>query len=130
MSTSPSQRKLSRWNRRQRKKHHAGEFQELGFSFWVCFEPALTENQLHAFLDSAIGMFEANDLYVGGLGGSAPTLSTSGIVVAGKGSVTEAQRQTVLAWMQTWPGAAQVKATELRDAWYGDFDDFDAEDAT
>lgn len=118
MIKPPSQRKLSRWNRRQRKKYHAGEFQELGFSFGLRLAQPLEQVQLDAFMDAAIDMFEANGLEVGG-GWSSQ--SASGFVSAAQGSVTEAQRTAVLTWLQTWPGIAHAHVGDLQDAWYGDF---------
>ena len=126
MEKIPSQRQLSRWSRRQRKKHHAGEFQELGFSFALRLEEPLHPTQVDAFMDAAIEMLEANALFVGG-GWDAQ--SASGFVVADKACVTEAQRLAVLAWLRAWPGVAQVKASALRDAWHGDFDTVHWEDA-
>lgn len=126
MTQPPSQRQLARWNRRQRKKHHAGEFQELGFAFRLGLAQPLDQAQLDAFMDAAIDMFEAHGLEVGGGWASQ---SASGFVSAAKGSVTEAQRAAVLAWLQAWPEVAQVRVGELQDAWYGDFDDGDEDRA-
>ncbi|WP_406623819.1 YggL family protein [Acidovorax sp. SDU_ACID1] len=122
MTQPPSQRQLSRWNRRQRKKHHAGEFQELGFAYGLRLAQPLDPARLDALMDAAIEMFEANGLEVGG--GWAPQ-SASGFVSAAKGSVTEAQRMAVLAWLQAWPGITHARVGGLQDAWYGEFDDFD-----
>jgi uncharacterized protein YggL (DUF469 family) len=124
MTQFTSKRKISRWSRRQRKKHHVGEFQELGFALWMHFEQPLDEAQIDAFHGAAMGMFDTHRLHVyGGWGDQ----SSRVFVVAENGAVSEAQRSAVLEWLQAWPGLAQVRAGELRDAWHGDFTEFQDE---
>lgn len=97
-------------SRRQCKKLHIGEFQELGFLFETTLQAGTNENALvEAFLTEAI---DPNTLGFGGwaTGGSVEKL--------GRGSVTEDQRQAVLSWLSARPEITSLSATGLVDMWY------------
>lgn len=107
-----SQRRLTHWNRRQRKKHYAGEFQELGFALQLTFSHVLDAVQQDAWLDAFVGEIERLGLAYGGG-------SDEGYVCAyGRGTVTPAQRDSLLAWLRQRPEVAAVDAGELQDAWH------------
>jgi uncharacterized protein YggL (DUF469 family) len=107
-----------RANRRQRKKMHLGEFQELGFMVDAKLaggqDAAQRDSLLYRFLLEAV---EANGLAFGGGMNS----DFSGFVVSGKayGKVEESHRELVRAWLESQGVLQQVQVGELRDAWYG-----------
>ncbi|MFK7088628.1 YggL family protein [Chromobacterium violaceum] len=113
-SPRPSQRRLKHWNRRQRKKHHVGEFQELGFALEVRFHTELDDAACDAWLDALIEVVERMGLAYGGgdTGGFVSTWE--------RGSVTPAQRDALLAWARSYPAVAEAHASELLDAWHDD----------
>lgn len=97
-------------SRRQCKKLHIGEFQELGFLFETTLKAGADDSALiEAFLGETI---DPNALSFGGwaTGGSVEKL--------GRGSVTEDQRQTVLSWLSARPEVTALSATGLVDMWY------------
>lgn len=109
-----SRRRLANWNARQRKKFHAGEFQELGFALTVRFHTPLDETGRDAYLDALIEVVERLGLAYGGS-------DTGGFVSTWeRGSVTSQQRDELLAWVRSYPAVAEAKASELLDAWYDD----------
>lgn len=118
--------RLSRYNRRQRKKLHIGEFQELVFKASVTFDPPLDNKAFDRFLDDVIEFVESRNLGLWGLGGCAPLSETSGLIqVAYQSpllSPTEEDRQALLAWLQAYPQASSAQVGDFVDAWYG-FDD-------
>ena len=107
-----------RYNKRQLKKKHLGEFQELGFMVeaQLVGSPTLSERNalIHQVLEEAI---EANGLAFGG----GYSDDFNGIVVSNKayGKVEERHRALVQDWLSKQSKLAQVKVGELRDAWYG-----------
>ena len=107
-----------RYNKRQLKKKHLGEFQELGFMVDAKLVGTPSESErdglLVRFLTEAI---EANGLAFGG-GYSA---DFSGFVVSHKayGKVEESHRALVQDWLAKQAMLTDVKVGELRDAWYG-----------
>ena len=116
---SLSQRRLSRLNRRQRKKLRVGEFQELGFWVELKFKSALDDAALEAFCDAVYPALAALGLQIGGLGGWLPLAETDGFVgTLGRGSVTDAQRAAAAAWLKAYPAVAQVRVSTWVDAWY------------
>ncbi len=116
---SLSKRRLSRLNRRQRKKLYVGEFQELGFWVELKFKSALDDAALDAFCDAVYPALAALGLQIGGLGGWVPLSETDGFVgTLGRGSVTDAQRDAAAAWLKACPAVAQVRVSAWVDAWY------------
>jgi uncharacterized protein YggL (DUF469 family) len=111
--TRARQRRISdapRRSRRLRKKLRVGEFREQGFALsFELVEPLHVDAEAlfwDALIDEAI---EANGLLFGG--------SADGAVVeaAGPGSVTEAQRAAVEAWLEARPEVVSVKVGPLVD---------------
>jgi uncharacterized protein YggL (DUF469 family) len=107
-----------RYNKRQLKKKHLGEFQELGFlveAQWVGEQaPAERDVLIHQFLEEAVA---ANGLAFGG----GYNHDFGGIVVSNKayGKVEESHRTLVQDWLNKQGKLRGVKVGELRDAWYG-----------
>lgn len=111
---------LHTYNRRQRKKLHLGEFQELIFEARVRFVSPLEEADYDRFIDAFIDFIESRRLLVCGMGGRLPLSQTEGMIgVPGRGSPTEEDRQAVVAWLRTQPEVAEATAGEFEDAWYG-----------
>jgi len=120
MSQLPSTGKLNRLNRRQRKKLLVGEFQELVFDTQISFAKSLDESAYDAFIDAFIDFVESRHLVIGGFGGSLPLSEMDGLVSkAGPGSVTDADRQAVQAWLEQRAEVSKVVLGELVDGWYG-----------
>jgi len=90
-----------------------GEFQEMGFNFSI--EPAqpLDDAAAEGLVDAFIGdVLVPRGLEFGGW-------ATGGFICrAGRGSVSEEDRQAVLAWLQQRPEVAGVEVSELVDAWH------------
>jgi uncharacterized protein YggL (DUF469 family) len=111
-------RSLHRANRRQRKKMHLGEFQEMGFMVTAKLAAGQSEAEsdvlLHSFIEQAV---EANGLAFGGGMGD----DFNGFVVAGKpyGKVEESHRELVRTWLNGQSKLKDIEIGELRDAWYG-----------
>ncbi len=116
----PFARKLRHLNRRQRKKLHVGEFQELVFEVRIRFQQPMDDVAHDAFLDGFIALIESRHLAVGGMGGSLPLMETDGIVSAwGRGSPTESDRQAVVDWLRRHPAVASADSSDFMDGWYG-----------
>lgn len=103
-------------NKRIRKKHRTGEFQELGFelNFRVAesLDPAAADAVIEEFLNGAIA---DNDLAFFGSG----LHSVDGTVIsAARGSVTPAQRDAVEAWLAGRDEVESHTAGPLSDAWH------------
>lgn len=110
----PSRRRLANWNRRQRKKHHAGEFTEFGFLLSVQFATALDEAARERYVTALIVQVEALGLTYGGD-------ENSGFVTTyTSGSVTLVQRDSLQAWVSAYPDVARAEVSELLDAWHDD----------
>lgn len=108
-----------RYNKRQLKKKHLGEFQELCFLFdaKLVRTPSLAERDalFDQFLAEAI---EANGLEFGGGGGID---DFGGYVGSAKryGKVDDSHRAMIQEWLMRHGLLTDVKVGELRDAWYG-----------
>lgn len=112
-SKAPTGKRLRRLNARQRKKLHAGEFQQFIFEVRAAFK---ADDGSDALLDGLIDMIEARDLFFGGSIGCGVL---DGVVSARQGSPSEEDRQAVQQWLQQRPEVSQVTVGELADAWYG-----------
>ena len=102
-------------SQRLRKKLCVDEFQELGFELNLDFKEDLADEAIDAFLDAFLKeAMEANGLgYVGG--------DDYGLVCLQKrGSVTEAQRAAVEAWLKGRTELTSVEVSPLLDVWYPD----------
>lgn len=103
-------------NKRIRKKHRTGEFQELGFELTFRFaetmDPATADEVIEEFLAGAIA---ANDLAFFGSG-----LHTVGgtVISALRGSVSLAQRDSVDAWLAARDEVESHTTGPLSDAWH------------
>jgi len=116
----PTPEKLQRLNRRQRKKHRVGEFQEFVFEVRAVFRQPLDEADYDVFLDDFIDMIESRQLCIGGMGGQLPLTETSGVLQAMKrGSPSEEDRQFVVNWLRQRPEVASAEVGELVDGWRG-----------
>jgi uncharacterized protein YggL (DUF469 family) len=102
--------------KRLRKKYRIGEFQELCFEISCEFNAPCDSAEYVHFCDHFIQeAIEANGLVCSGL--LAPSVNLSAYI-NGRGKTTEAQREAVLAWLEKTEGAANIKVSELHDAWY------------
>lgn len=103
-------------NKRIRKKHRIGEFQELGFElafrFAETMDPATADAVIEQFLAEAIA---ANDLAFFGSG----LHSVDGTAISAlRGSVSPAQRDTVDAWLAARSEVESHTVGPLSDAWH------------
>ncbi len=103
-------------NKRIRKKHRLGEFQELGFELSfnmpAAMDPAAADEVVEEFLAEAIA---ANDLAFFGSG----LHSVNGTVISGvRGSVTSEQRDGVDAWLAARSEVESHTVGPLSDAWH------------
>lgn len=103
-------------NKRQRKKHHLGEFQELGFALRFCTPGSWSDDEQGAFWRECISRVEALGLAVGGGSGECWDVFVTGL--RGRDSVTSAQRQALLDWLAAHPHVSEIRGGELEDAWY------------
>ncbi len=111
---------LHKLNRRQRKKHHLGEFQEFVFEIAIAFKQAMDEAQHDRFLDDLIDFIESRDMLVAGLGGRYPISDTDGVIQASdRPSPSDEDRSAVRDWLLARPEVHAVTIGDLRDAWYG-----------
>lgn len=103
-------------NRRQRKKHRLGEFQELGFELRFCTPQWWSDEEKSGFWDACICHVEALGLSVAG------GTSTCWDVYVGslrcRGSVTPAQRAALLEWLEGHPEVTALQAGDLGDLWH------------
>ena len=107
-----------RYNQRQRKKKHVGEFQELGFMVEAKLATPLSEQERDAFL----GRFLAEAIEANGLGfGGGLNEEFEGFVVSEKpyGKVDESQRALIITWLNQQSVLTDVQVGPVRDAWYG-----------
>jgi hypothetical protein len=115
--------RLTFYNRRQRKKHRIGEFQECIFHFLANFKEPLNRELYDVFSDSFFDLIEARLLEVGAMFAHFPASETNGVIQASYKnpnlSPTEQDRQAVLTWLQQHPMVATASAGELVDGWYG-----------
>ncbi|MFP4897286.1 YggL family protein [Paraburkholderia sp. EG304] len=105
-------------NRRQRKKLHLGEFQELGFAVSAALREGVSAADAELVCDSFISeRIEATRLAYGG----AIVDKLDGFVTAyaGRASATEAQRGVVRDWLEARPELMAVDVGPLVDGWYG-----------
>ena len=105
-------------SRRLRKKLRVGEFQEFGFSIEAHLVPGDTPSFDEA-LGAWIAFVEAHGWGFGG-GGIAASRRFGGFVArAGRGTLTEGDRQAVEAWINGTPWVEEGRVGLLEDAWHG-----------
>ena len=103
-------------NKRLRKKRRLGEFREDCFELSFEIASSLDDKGVDSLTDDFIEMIESNRLQYGGGG----IRIWSGIVSGPwRGSVTMADRSTVLVWLAEHPNVLDANAGELRDEWHG-----------
>ena len=101
-------------NRRQRRKHCTGEFQELGFDLQFATPATWTDDQQVAFWNAMIDEVEKRGLSVGGSSGE---LWDVFVTAANHASVTPDERQAIIDWLTAREGVADLQAGPLEDAW-------------
>ncbi len=102
-------------NRRQRKKMHLAEFEELGFLVKWQFPENTPIDQIDSVVDRFIAeVIQPNGLAYEGSG----YLNWEGLVCLEKiGKCDESQRELVKNWLET-NGLQQVEVSELFDIWW------------
>ena len=114
--------RLRRLNRRQRKKLHLGQFQEMIFEFSVRFEAPLGQAAHDAFVGALFDWLDARGMYAAGLGGTAgePLAAAEGMAARwGRASATDADRDALTQWLRARPEVGEAHAEPLMDGWYG-----------
>ncbi|GGP18348.1 50S ribosome-binding protein YggL [Silvimonas iriomotensis] len=115
-----SRRRISKLNTRQRKKLHVAEFQELGFDVHITFKAALDDAALTAFINDTLDYADSRGWMLGGLGGRLPLAETSAFVCkAARGSLGDADRDALVAWLKARSDVASAEAEGLVDVWHG-----------
>lgn len=104
--------------KRLRKKLHKGEFQELGFNVDFHYNAA-DENEACELIDEFLAETEKICLCVGGWYGHDGNEASFFVVSYENRSVTPAERENLVKWLENNPKISNVVAGELRDAWYG-----------
>lgn len=112
-----STRRTRRLNRRQRKKYHLGEFQEMGFQLRWTYHTLLNEPEVYSFFDQFLPMIEARNM--GCCCGLAPEGGDGFVAKLGRGTDCSGDRIAVLEWLRAHPAVAGADADELVDNWYG-----------
>lgn len=101
--------------KRLRKKLRLQEFQQMGFLTDFNLDIPFTDEAEFAFWDKLIDFVEERQLTVGG------SMNSFYVACAGRGTVTEADRIALGAWLHQQPEVADIKLWPLDDAWYGPF---------
>ncbi|MBB5446464.1 MULTISPECIES: YggL family protein [unclassified Paraburkholderia] len=103
-------------NRRQRKKLHIGEFQEMAFSASARFLPDTSPAQREVVLETFIAFIEENGM----LAAVSTSTDFDAFIVsdAPRGSTTEGQRSAVHSWLSTQNCVTDAVVGEMIDAWY------------
>ncbi len=118
---TPLTQQQHRLNRRQRKKQHLGEFQEWGLSIRAQLPGCDTDATQDAFIDSFLAQVESHNLMFGGGFGTAAVADLDGMLAKpGRGSMTRAQGEAVLAWLAVDPRVGDVTCCTWIDLWHGD----------
>lgn len=101
-------------NRRQRRKHRTGEFQELGFDLQFKTPAAWTDEQQLAFWNALIDEVEKRGMSIGGSSGEPWEVFVTG---ADHASVSPDERQAIIDWLGARQGVTELEAGPLEDAW-------------
>jgi uncharacterized protein len=105
--------------RRLRKKLRLGEFTQMGFGIKYQPKPGLADTARDALLDRfLLQAIEAHDLHCGGGGG--PEEWDFFVCPNGRRTATDADRQSVRAWLESHPDVTNVRVGRLENAWHGD----------
>jgi uncharacterized protein len=101
-------------SRRQRKKLHIAEFQQIGFEYSAVWSQFPTVAQQDAFIDGFLDqVIVARGLELGGG-------FTKGAIVGRVQNPTDSDREAVCNWLKGFPGIVDVQVGPLVDAWYQD----------
>lgn len=111
-----SAQKLGKHNQRQRKKLRLGEFQEFGFDVTAKSAKELTPSERQEFVDRLIDALVERGLLFGGSFND--QLEGFVVVDALRGSVTDEQRESFKAWLESCTELTNVSVGPLKDAWY------------
>lgn len=110
MSQPSSNKKRSR---RLMKKLHLGEFQEFGFEFSVRFKQGMSPENGELLAGKFLSeIIEPKGLGLGGW------INQGYIAKAGRGSVSEEDRNEISNWLKTRNEIESVHVGPLTDAWY------------
>ena len=85
--------------------------------FYADFEldiPATREDEA-VFWDKLFAFVDAQELSIGG------SMNSFYVTRAGRGTVTNADREALATWLQQQPETSAVKVWPLDDAWHGPF---------
>ena len=103
-------------NKRQRKKHRIGEFQELGFELsFQTPENWSIEEQL-TFYEECIKQAKVCSLEMAG--GVGTQWSVFVFALKERATVSAVQRGALLEWLAVHPSVTDIKAGPLVDAWH------------
>ncbi|RCS58053.1 50S ribosome-binding protein YggL [Parvibium lacunae] len=118
LKTVPGASRISRMNRRQRKKLHVAEFKEVGLFIALHFKQPLDETAWDDWIVRWIETAAEFGLEVGGFGGKLPLAMTQGwLFLHPHGSVTPELAQQVQAKLIQDPAIQTLQAV-LADGWY------------
>lgn len=119
---TPLTQKQRHLNRRQRKKNHLGEFQEWGLSIAAPLVGCDTKATMDAFIDDFLAEVESHKLMFGGGFGTASVANLDGVLAKpGRGSMTQAQAESVMAWLAADWRVNAVTSCIWIDSWHGDY---------
>jgi uncharacterized protein len=113
--------------KRLRKKHHRGEFCQLGFSVEAKFVEAFSPSNFNTFMDAFLSeLIEPSGLLFGG--GGSPGSGWSGVIQQDHryASTTQEHQAKVSGWLRARPEILAVKLSPLWDIQHGP-DPFDQE---
>lgn len=103
-------------NKRLRKKHHLGEFKQLGFQLRANLRPDVSDADLDAFFERWLDVLEKHDLL---FSGSAGRGQFEGYIMrAGRDSATEEDRQAIAASISADSLFVSHELDQLSDAWH------------
>lgn len=102
--------------KRLRRKLRLGEFREECFELTFEVDSSISGDQVESLTDDFITMIKARNLQYGGGGKHTWTGIVQGPY---RGSTTNADRDSVLKWLQDHPQIISAHAGPLRDAWHG-----------
>lgn len=105
--------------KRLRKKLHLGEFKEYGFSLRLRLAENLDDKETERALDALIDQVEAMELAIAGGCSDVWEFTVARMF---PGSVTEDQRDTLVAWAQKDGRFVEVAGSPLHDAFYEYYD--------
>jgi uncharacterized protein len=104
--------------KRLRKKRRRAEFTEHVFGIRYTLIPGQSDEAVDDFLDRFLThAVEANDLLCGGGGQGAAWDFV--VTLAGRGSPSEAQRQSLANWLAVQPEVLSYTLGEFVDGWHG-----------